>query len=533
MKYSLFNRLLWRCPMRINGAVFLLMLLLLSLLTLSGAAQDVGDEDIFQTALAITTKNCEGLRRNEACYGHALLSAAPHPGVETFNFDTEGDIVSLADTQSIKLSGLNTDTGTWGVALMQLRANLPSSQTENVTVVAFGDVELTNAVIPPTHAQVQARASQNVNVRAYPALDSLVIGTIASDQTVMALERVEDSAWLRVQMPGSDQTGWVFSELMTIVDDIQKLNVTYSPSRYFEPMQAFYFRSGSDNPDFTAVPNSGLLIQTPEGVGEVQLLINEINIQLGSTVFFQAEADGMMSISTLEGHADIIVGDVEQTAFDGTTVSVPLDGNLKPKGSPDSPKPYDEEKMKNLPLDTLDRKVTVHSARTDAEITQLIEQKAATEAATDSASPEASATAPAAEVTAEATPELVPSAEVTPEVLPSGEATPEVVPTDAGGSEATPDVSPTETSDPGGESDNDDGGDAEGTVEPQSDDSGSGGGGDAESTPEPQSDQSGSDAQSTSESPSNQADESDVLPVEEGTGEETPAEATPEPEPEE
>src|SRR5690606_10085879 len=110
----------------------------------------------------------------------------PHPGVETFNFDSEGDIVSLADTQSIKLSGLNPDTGTWGVALMQLRANLPSSHTENVTVVAFGDVELTNAVKPPTQVEIQARASQNINVRAYPSLDSLVIGTIASDQTVTA-----------------------------------------------------------------------------------------------------------------------------------------------------------------------------------------------------------------------------------------------------------------------------------------------------------------------------------------------------------
>jgi uncharacterized protein YgiM (DUF1202 family) len=515
--------------MRINGAVFLFTLLLLSLLTLSGTAQDVEHEDIFQTALAITTKNCEGLRRNEACYGHALLSAEPHPGVETFNFDSEGDIVSLADTQSIKLSGLNPDTGTWGVALMQLRANLPSSHTENVTVVAFGDVELTNAVKPPTQVEIQARASQNINVRAYPSLDSLVIGTIASDQTVTALERLEDSSWLRVQMPDSDQTGWVFSELLTVVDDIQALNVTYTPSRYYQPMQAFYFRSGSGDSEFTAVPDSGLLIQTPEGVGEVQLLINEINIQLGSTVFFQAEPDGMMTISTIEGHADIVVGDVEQTAFDGTTVSIPLDANLKPKGAPDKPKPYDEEKMKKLPLDTLNRKVDVKAARSDEEITQLIEQKEATATSTDGVSPTAPAATPPAETTAEVTPDLFLTAEVTPEVESTEELTPEVSPTESSGSESTPDVSPTETSDPNGES----------TAEPQSDESG----GDAEGTPETQADESRASGGGSESTPDVQSEEPGVSDTNEvgvletafpdGDTSTPDPEATPEPEPDE
>ena len=428
--------------MRSKEVIFLVIVLFLPLLTLSGVAQGVPDEDIFQTALAITNENCEGLRRNEACYGHALLSAVPHLGVSAFNFENEGDRVHLAATQSIKLSGLDVDAGTWGVVLMQLRANLPSSQLENVTLVAFGDVEITNAVRPHTQARLQVQTRENVNVRFYPSPQARVIGTLKSDQTVTAIERLADSTWLRVQMPDSDETGWVFAELLTSIDDIEGLNISESQTPYFEPMQAFYFSSGSEAPEFTEVPNSGLLIQTPEGVGEVNLLINEINVQLGSTVFFQAQPDGMMAISTLEGHADISVGGVEQTAFDGTIVRVQLDANLKPQGAPAEPKPYDENSMKSLPLDSLKRKIDVHPARTEEEITRLIEEQEANETESGGTQTESPIGIPNVEVTPELTPEVVLSVEVTPEVTPSAESTPEVTPSEQATSEVTPEEDP-------------------------------------------------------------------------------------------
>lgn len=431
--------------MRLNRAVFPIILLLL-VSALSGAAQDVENEGIFQTALALTAQNCSGLRRNEACYGHALLTAAPYPGVKDFQFDREGDIVRLTDMQSIKLSGLNADTGTWGVALFHLRANLPSSQPENVTMVAFGDVELTNAVKVPTHARVQARTRENVNVRYYPSLEARVIGTLQTNQTVMALERVADSSWLRVQLPDSDETGWVFAELMNLIDDVSTLNISESPTTYYEPMQAFYFRSGSDEPEMNTVPQSGLLIQTPEGVGEVQLLINEINIQLGSTVFFQADANGVMTISTIEGHADIIVNGVAQTAFDGTSVTVPLNNNLEPSGTPALPQPYNENEMKRLPLDTLKRRVSVHTPRTELEIIQLIEEQAATEAARENtATADVPPTEGAIEVTTEVTPLAETTAEVTlvvPTQAPTADITPAPPNESGGGSESTPEPSP-------------------------------------------------------------------------------------------
>jgi hypothetical protein len=500
--------------MRLNGLIFLGTLLLLSALTLSGTAQDIGTEGIFQTALATTTKNCEGLRRNEACYGHALLTAAPYPGVEEFNFDNEGDRVSLAATQSIKLSGLDAETGTWGVVLMHLRANLPSSRPENVTLVAFGDVELTNAVKPSTYARIQVRTRENVNVRYYPSLQARVIGTLESDQVVTAVERVADSSWLRVQMPNSDETGWVFTELMTIIDDVEILNISEFPLDYYEPMQAFYFRSGSDNPDFTAVPESGLLIQTPEGVGEVQLLINEINIQLGSTVFFQAQPDGVMAISTLEGHADVSVGGEEQTAFGGTTVTVPVDENLAPKGPPSAPKPYDEDKMKRLPLDSLERKVVVQPARTEEEITQLIENHAANPGS-DNASPGAPTQTPLAEVTPEVTPEIVPSVEVTLEI------TSEIVPTQPDVFESTPGITPTETGDYGEQS--------ESTPEAQSDAEDSG---ETESTPDVQAEQNqGSSNQSDHGSESTPESRPEQTGGTQGESAEDSPEVTPEPEP--
>ncbi|MBZ0291112.1 MAG: hypothetical protein K8L99_00970, partial [Anaerolineae bacterium] len=121
------------------------------------------------------------------------------------------------------------------------------------------------------------------------------------------------------------------------------------------------------------------LIQTPEGVGEVQLLINEISIQLGSTVFFQAQANRQMTVSTLEGHADVRAFGLEQTAYAGTQVSIPLDDNLRPAGPPSPPQPYETARMQNLPTRLLQRQITLAPPMTPLEIqTRLTEEQSIT-----------------------------------------------------------------------------------------------------------------------------------------------------------
>lgn len=368
--------------MRTRLTIFATIMLLVLALPLAQAAQELNGLAVIQTALDLANENCDQLSRNQACYGHDLLSADPRPGANPFSFTAEGDVEDLAKIQSLRLSGLDINAGTWGVAMMHLRANLPATHPQNVTLVAFGDVHIENAVLPPTQAEIEVQTTQYLNVRYLPTTSARVVGTLAPRQTVTVVERLEDASWLRVVLPESDETGWIMADFVSSATDLSSLNVAASDAPYIqEPMQAFYFSSSeSDSASFARIPENGLLIQTPEGVGEVQLLINEINVQLGSTVFFQAQPGNIMTIHTLEGHADIRAFGIEQTAYAGTQVTVPLNEDLAPSGPPSPPQPYDMAQMESLPTNVLERSIAVAAPMSYPEIQ---ERQAAQQASTN------------------------------------------------------------------------------------------------------------------------------------------------------
>lgn len=83
-------------------------------------------------------------------------------------------------------------------------------------------------------------------------------------------------------------------------------------------MQAFSFRSGIGEPICAEVPRDGLLIQTPAGIGEIELLINEVKININSTIYLTAVPDDVMIIQVVEGLVSV-------TAL-GATVVVPAGG---------------------------------------------------------------------------------------------------------------------------------------------------------------------------------------------------------------
>src|SRR6185369_17918656 len=89
-------------------------------------------------------------------------------------------------------------------------------------------------------------------------------------------------------LPGQNVTMLLFgeSELSTVEDNAS----------------AFIFSSGIGQIACDEAPN-GLLIQTPEGVGTINLSVNNVAIDLGSTAYLTAEADGEFSFALLEGHA--------------------------------------------------------------------------------------------------------------------------------------------------------------------------------------------------------------------------------------
>jgi hypothetical protein len=238
---------------------------------------------IVKTALEAVATACSGVERNTACYGNVFIQAEAQPGVTDLRFDAIGDTVNLIDIQSLTLNGLDVATDQWGVALLLVQANIPDTLPgQNVTILLFGDVQISQA--------------------------------------------------------------------------------TGSPS----PMQAFYFQSGIGQTPCIEAPESGMLIQTPEGVTEISMNINGVDLQIGSTAYIQAfppdeeeDTEGQMMISLLEGEATISANDSQVTIPAGQFSTIALDEELQVAGAPADPMPYDTSAFEALPLSLLEREIEV------------------------------------------------------------------------------------------------------------------------------------------------------------------------------
>ena len=323
---------------------------------------------LVQQALTATDMLCHETGKNQACYGNISLKAKSSVSAENFSFSQPGDRVAISAIKSLQLSPMALDTGEWGVALMHVQANRSAAQPANLTLLAFGDVTLENDSAPPTAVDVHVAGQAGVNVRLVPNINAGVVGSLKPNQTVTALERLSDSSWLRVTLPDSDQTGWVKSDFLSSDSDIRALNIVDGKQPQYSPMQAFTFQSGSETQNCAEVPQDGLLIQTPEGSGEVQLWINQVVVKLGSTVYFQAQANGDMVVTTVEGHATVEAMGVTYTAIAGSSVHIKLDADMKPAAPPSMPQAYKLSDVANLPVDHLQRKIKIHAPLTKQEI---------------------------------------------------------------------------------------------------------------------------------------------------------------------
>src|SRR5690606_28062021 len=102
-----------------------------------------------------------------------------------------------------------------------------------------------------------------------------------------------------------------------------------------------------------AAPESGILLQTPDGAGRIRFRINEVNIELGSTVYLQTQNNHILYIALLEGQALVESQGVAQYVPAGTYVEVGLDENNIAIGTPSFPRAYDADPISKLPVSLL------------------------------------------------------------------------------------------------------------------------------------------------------------------------------------
>jgi hypothetical protein len=364
--------------MRIARGIILLLFLAIifssNAISVPAIAQSQACPLIAQNALEITEQVCAKTGRNQICYGHDQAAARPQPQVENLAFDAVGDIVDVTEVQSLRLSAMDVPSGIWGVVMMRLQASLPDTQPDkNVTLLLFGDVEVDMAATEnaPVPDGVTVTTLFPVAVRQAPSSDASVVGQLASEQTVKVIGRLADNSWLRVWLPTGEGDGWVYASFLDVPEDLWRVEVVSPTTPTYRSLNAFYLRTGMDDASCPEAPNSGLLIQTPEGVGEVTLLINEVNIQLGSTVFVQAMPGHAMVVDVVEGSARVEVNGMARTAVAGTQMKVPINEKRQKTGPPARLEPYEPKTVQALPVKLLEKSVSVPPPLDEAHITVL------------------------------------------------------------------------------------------------------------------------------------------------------------------
>ncbi len=315
--------------------------------TFTAAAQE-DCPSIVKAALDTVDSACTQTSRNEVCYGNITLNATAQAGVSDLVFNKTGDRASVADIQTLKLSSMSLTDNSWGVALMKLQANLPDTLPgQNVTFLLFGDVQIENAVTDTS--PVALVTSSAVNVRSRPSTSGSVMTSLKANALVYATGRLADSQWVRVKVTGDARgVGWVSADFLR--GDVSKLAVITPGEPDWGPMQSFYFTSGVGDRPCDQAPDSGILIQTPKGAGKVTLDANDVQIQLGSTVYLQAQPSSPMTVTVVEGQATLQADGQTQIVPAGSYSQVQLNAAGKASGTPSFPKPYNADSLQTLPL---------------------------------------------------------------------------------------------------------------------------------------------------------------------------------------
>jgi hypothetical protein len=290
--------------------------------------------------------------RNAICYGNASITVESRVGDVVFA--EVGDIADVAQIQAVTLAPYSAQEATWGVALMRLQANLPDSLPgQNVTIVALGDVALTNSVAN-AGATLDVTMTANGRMRSTPttASNANVLTSVPSGTTLEAIGRDATGTWVYTDYAGT--VGWISTQVLNVPGDVNSLSLLPDEPVFRAPMQAFTLSTGIGQAECEALPLDGILLQSPTDAGQVSLTINGVDIAMGSTLFINTQ-DNTLQVFVLEGIAIVGALDAQQIVPAGTFVTVPLDETgTAPADVPSAPQPYDNDQLANLPVGALD-----------------------------------------------------------------------------------------------------------------------------------------------------------------------------------
>lgn len=290
---------------RITAALltlFVLALLSVSQVVIQAQTGDAACPALVERALTQVGSNCSNLERNSACYGFNQVQATFAQTVAADFFTRPADVAELAAVQTIRTSPLDLAQNAWGIAVMNVQANVPDTLPgQAVTVLLLGDTEIENAVDPATGSlafptTVITQTATELRSASDPA--SAIISALPPGTVLDANGISPDGFAVRVQV--NNATGWVNRSAINQIAALNSLPVISGSA--LSPMQAFYFRNGPGQSACRQTP-SLLSVRSPENI-TVDLTANGANIRLGSLITLRTLNGGdLMQLTVIEGRA--------------------------------------------------------------------------------------------------------------------------------------------------------------------------------------------------------------------------------------
>jgi hypothetical protein len=337
---------------------------------------------------------CENLQDGQACLGNGIAEATAR--TEGAALAQPADRRAITDFTSLRLRTLDTENGLLTVVAARPRMLTVNNQLVNVLMIAFGDVTVTDDadVVQEVAGQRTGRviADFGLNIRRRPDGGADLLWQLRPGESVTVTGRLADRSWVRVIIPnGFGTPGWVYAPYLEVAGGIETVPVvdvnTPAPTPVpqqtpeFTNMQALLVSSRDVDPSCADAPNSGLLLQSPDGLSSrVRTRINKVIVEFNGTLFIRSQPNGNFSAIVLEGEARFIADGFRSEAVSGFEVIVSVDGQSQAISAP-VPDSYDASLVRNLPVSLLGRLVAL------PEVVQP-EPTLETAAATEEAAPE-------------------------------------------------------------------------------------------------------------------------------------------------
>lgn len=291
---------------------------------------------------------CRELGTNEACYGNNRIDAELND--DAISFSASGDIVGVESITRLTTQPADPDTGEWGIAVLDIQADLPEDSDGSVRLLLFGGVEL-DPVVPEGIAEdaptcsVSNSGGRGVNMRVGPGTDFAIVDSLRPGEEAVGYGIDTSGEWIRTAR------GWV-AETVT-ANDCDAVNVIEETSdAYTAPMQNFTL-SLTETGACEAAPN-GLLIQAPDN--EVaNILINDVELRVGSTAFLTIAGDNdEMIIGNFDGDVTVTTNGVGRRLRPGQETLIDMRQDRLER-EPLFPRPFGEEMgaMRDDMLETL------------------------------------------------------------------------------------------------------------------------------------------------------------------------------------